>query len=529
MSAEQSFDTVLVVDFGAQYAQLIARRVRECHVYSEIVPSTMPVADMLAKRPKAIILSGGPASVYAEGAPNAPEGLFAAGVPVFGICYGHQVMVRELGGTVERTGAAEYGGTPLHVLGGPGQSAGGLLLAGLGPELSVWMSHGDTSTAAPPGFTVTSQTAGTPAAAVEDRERGLYGVQFHPEVMHTEYGTKMLRRFLDAAGCRPTWTMLNIVEEQTERIREQVGDGRAICGLSGGVDSAVAAALVQRALGDRLTCVFVDHGLLRKGEAEQVEQDFVAATGVKLHVVDASAEFLAALAGVTDPEQKRKVIGREFIRAFERAAREVTADAGAHGEATDFLVQGTLYPDVVESGGGTGTANIKSHHNVGGLPDDLKFQLVEPLRLLFKDEVRKVGEEIGLPSEIVWRQPFPGPGLGIRIIGEVTAERLAILREADAIARAELTAAGLDQTVWQCPVVLLADVRSVGVQGDGRTYGHPVVIRPVTSEDAMTADWARLPYDLLARISTRITNEVREVNRVALDVTSKPPGTIEWE
>jgi GMP synthase (glutamine-hydrolysing) len=529
VSGPGGFDTVLVVDFGAQYAQLIARRVRECHVYSEIVPSTMPVSEMLAKHPKAIILSGGPASVYVEGAPAAPEGLFDAGVPVFGICYGHQVLVRELGGTVERTGAAEYGGTPLHVLGGPGQSAGGLLLAGLGPELSVWMSHGDTSTAAPPGFTVTAQTAATPAAAVEDRERGLYGVQFHPEVMHTEYGTKVLRRFLDAAGCRPTWTMLNIVEEQTERIREQVGDGRAICGLSGGVDSAVAAALVQRAIGDRLTCVFVDHGLLRKGEAEQVEQDFVAATGVKLHVVDASAEFLAALAGVTDPEQKRKVIGREFIRAFERAAREVTADAGAHGEATDFLVQGTLYPDVVESGGGTGTANIKSHHNVGGLPDDLKFQLVEPLRSLFKDEVRKVGEELGLPSEIVWRQPFPGPGLGIRIIGEVTAERLAILREADAIARAELTAAGLDQTVWQCPVVLLADVRSVGVQGDGRTYGHPVVIRPVTSEDAMTADWARLPYDLLARISTRITNEVREVNRVVLDVTSKPPGTIEWE
>ena len=529
MSGPGGFDTVLVVDFGAQYAQLIARRVRECHVYSEIVPSTMPVDEMLAKQPKAIILSGGPASVYAEDAPAAPAGLFAAGVPVFGICYGHQVLVRELGGTVERTGAAEYGGTPLHVLDGPGQSTGGRLLAGLGPELNVWMSHGDTSTIAPPGFTVTAKTAATPAAAVEDAERCLYGVQFHPEVMHTEYGTKILRRFLEAAGCRPTWTMVNIVEEETARIREQVGEGRAICALSGGVDSAVAAALVQRTLGGRLTCVFVDHGLLRKGEAEQVEQDFVAATGVKLHVVDASAEFLAALAGVTDPEQKRKIIGREFIRAFERAARDITADAGAQGEATEFLVQGTLYPDVVESGGGTGTASIKSHHNVGGLPDDLKFHLVEPLRWLFKDEVRKVGEELGLPSEIVWRQPFPGPGLGIRIIGEVTAERLAVLREADAIARAELTAAGLDQTVWQCPVVLLADVRSVGVQGDGRTYGHPVVIRPVTSEDAMTADWARLPYDLLARISTRITNEVREVNRVVLDVTSKPPGTIEWE
>jgi GMP synthase (glutamine-hydrolysing) len=524
VSGPGGFDTVLVVDFGAQYAQLIARRVRECHVYSEIVPSTMPVAEMLAKRPKAIILSGGPASVYAEGAPAAPVGLFDAGVPVFGICYGHQVMVRELGGTVERTGAAEYGGTPLRIL--PEQ---GRLLTGLGEELSVWMSHGDTSTVAPPGFTVTAETNTTPAAAIENAERGFYGVQFHPEVMHTEQGTKILKRFLDAAGVHPTWTMLNIVEEQTERIREQVGTGRALCGLSGGVDSAVAAALVQRAIGDQLTCVFVDHGLLRKGEAEQVEHDFVAATGVRLHVVDAASEFLSALADVTDPEQKRKIIGREFIRAFERAARDITEAAGAQGEVTEFLVQGTLYPDVVESGGGTGTANIKSHHNVGGLPDDLKFHLVEPLRWLFKDEVRKVGEELGLPGEIVWRQPFPGPGLGIRIIGAVTAERLAILREADAIARRELTAAGLDQTVWQCPVVLLADVRSVGVQGDSRTYGHPVVIRPVTSEDAMTADWARLPYDLLARISTRITNEVREVNRVVLDVTSKPPGTIEWE
>ena len=419
MSGPGGFDTVLVVDFGAQYAQLIARRVRECHVYSEIVPSTMPVGEMLAKRPKAIILSGGPASVYAEGAPAAPQGLFEAGVPVFGICYGHQVMVRELGGTVERTGAAEYGGTPLRIA-----PEAGHLLAGLGSELNVWMSHGDTSTVAPAGFIVTAQTAATPAAAIEDGRRGFYGVQFHPEVMHTENGTKILRRFLEAAGCRPSWTMLNIVEEQTERIREQVGGGRAICGLSGGVDSAVAAALVQRAIGDRLTCVFVDHGLLRKGEAEQVEQDFVAATGVEPARRRRRAEFLAALVGVTDPEDKRKVIGREFIRAFERAAREITADAGAHGEPIEFLVQGTLYPDVVESGGGTGTANIKSHHNVGGLPDDLKFQLVEPLRWLFKDEVRKVGEELGLPSEIVWRQPFPGPGLGIRIIGEVTAERL---------------------------------------------------------------------------------------------------------
>jgi GMP synthase (glutamine-hydrolysing) len=516
------FDTVLVVDFGAQYAQLIARRVRECHVYSEIVPSTMPVTEMLAKRPKAIILSGGPSSVYSDGAPPAPAGLFDAGVPVLGICYGFQLMVSELGGTVERTGAAEYGATTLD-------TSGGLLLAGTPARQGVWMSHGDTCTAAPPGFAVTARTGGTPVAAIEDASRQMFGVQFHPEVMHTEHGTRLLSRFLEAAGCRPSWTMLNIVEEQVALIREQVGDGHAICGLSGGVDSAVAAALVQRAIGDRLTCVFVDHGLLRQGEAEQVEQDFVAATGVKLMVANEAGAFLSALAGVTDPEQKRKIIGREFIRAFERAAREITSEAGEHGEACEFLVQGTLYPDVVESGGGTGTANIKSHHNVGGLPDDLKFRLVEPLRWLFKDEVRRVGEELGLPQAIVRRQPFPGPGLGIRIIGEVTAERLAILREADAIVREEMSAAGLDTLVWQCPVVLLADVRSVGVQGDGRSYGHPLVLRPVTSEDAMTADWARLPDEVLARISTRVTNEVPQINRVVLDVTSKPPGTIEWE
>jgi GMP synthase (glutamine-hydrolysing) len=516
------FDTVLVVDFGAQYAQLIARRVRECHVYSEIVPSTMPVADMLAKRPKAIILSGGPSSVYADGAPPAPAGLLSAGLPVLGICYGFQLMVAGLGGTVERTGAAEYGATEMDLL-------GGTLLAGTPASQRVWMSHGDTCTAAPPGFAVTARTAATPVAAVEDATSRMFGVQFHPEVMHTEHGIRLLSRFLELAGCRPSWTMLNIVEEQIERIREQVGGGHAICGLSGGVDSAVAAALVQRAIGDRLTCVFVDHGLLRKGEAEQVEQDFVAATGVRLMVANETEAFGSALAGVTDPEQKRKIIGREFIRAFERAAREITAEAGQHGEACEFLVQGTLYPDVVESGGGTGTANIKSHHNVGGLPEDLKFRLVEPLRSLFKDEVRRVGEELGLPQAIVRRQPFPGPGLGIRIIGEVTAERLAILREADAIVREEMSAAGLDTLVWQCPVVLLADVRSVGVQGDGRSYGHPVVLRPVTSEDAMTADWARLPDDVLARISTRVTNEVPEINRVVLDVTSKPPATIEWE
>jgi GMP synthase (glutamine-hydrolysing) len=540
------FDTVLVVDFGAQYAQLIARRVRECHVYSEVVPSTMPVQEMLAKRPKAIILSGGPSSVYADGAPPAPPGLFDAGVPVLGICYGFQLMVAGLGGTVERTGAAEYGRTVLIRGDDPPQTPpdsggkpfppdplgppeGGILLAGTPVQQQVWMSHGDTCTAPPPGFTVTARTEVTPVAAVENEQRRLFGVQFHPEVMHTEHGLRILARFLELAGCRPSWTMLNIVEEQVALIREQVGGGRAICGLSGGVDSAVAAALVQRAIGDRLTCVFVDHGLLRKGEAEQVEQDFVAATGVRLMVANEAEAFLSALAGVAEPEQKRKIIGREFIRAFERAAREITAEAGQHGEACEFLVQGTLYPDVVESGGGTGTANIKSHHNVGGLPDDLKFHLVEPLRALFKDEVRRVGEELGLPQPIVRRQPFPGPGLAIRIIGEVTAERLQILREADAIVREEMSAAGLDTLVWQCPVVLLADVRSVGVQGDGRSYGHPIVLRPVTSEDAMTADWARLPDDVLARISTRVTNEVPEINRVVLDVTSKPPATIEWE
>ncbi len=512
-------DTVLVVDFGAQYAQLIARRVRECHVYSEIVPHTITAEQIRARAPKAVILSGGPASVYAQGAPQVPAGFFATGVPTFGICYGHQVMAKALGGTVAQTGTAEYGRTALAVV------EGGVLFAGLPAEQSVWMSHGDSVSQAPPGFTVTATTDATPVAAFEDVERGLYGVQFHPEVLHSEYGQKVLERFLlEAAGCRPTWTMGNVVEDQVAAIRAQVGSGRVICGLSGGVDSAVAAALVQRAVGDQLTCVFVDHGLLRKGEAEQVEQDFVASTGVTLHVADASKRFLDALAGVIDPEEKRKAIGREFIRVFEEAAREISQD-----QPVDFLVQGTLYPDVVESGGGAGTSTIKSHHNVGGLPDDLQFALVEPLRKLFKDEVRAVGLELGLPEAIVWRQPFPGPGLGIRIIGEVTQDRLDLLREADAIAREELTKAGLDRDIWQCPVVLLADVRSVGVQGDGRTYGHPVVLRPVSSEDAMTADWARVPYDVLARISTRITNEVREVNRVVLDLTSKPPGTIEWE
>jgi len=518
---------VLVVDFGAQYAQLIARRVRECQVYSEIVPSTMPAAEMLARRPSAIILSGGPASVYAPGAPPAPAGLLESGVPILGICYGFQLMIQGLGGTVARTGTGEYGATSLDLHDGP---AGGVLLAGRPERSQVWMSHGDTCTAAPPGFTVTARSEATPVAAAEDPGRGLYGIQFHPEVLHTDQGLEVLRRFLTAAGCPATWTVGSIVDEQISAIRAQIGPaGRAICGLSGGVDSAVAAALVQRAIGSRLTCVFVDHGLLRQGEAEQVEKDFVAATGVDLTVVDAAGQFLSALAGVTDPEQKRKIIGREFIRAFEQAAVEIAGAAGSHGETVSFLVQGTLYPDVVESGGGTGTASIKSHHNVGGLPADLGFELVEPLRALFKDEVRQAGLELGLPAEIVWRQPFPGPGLAVRIIGEVTAEHLRIVRAADAIARAELSRAGLDRQIWQCPVVLLAGVRSVGVQGDGRSYGYPVVLRPVTSEDAMTADWARLPGDVLAAISTRITNEVAEINRVVLDVTSKPPGTIEWE
>ncbi|BCJ64487.1 glutamine-hydrolyzing GMP synthase [Polymorphospora rubra] len=511
---------VLVVDFGAQYAQLIARRVREARVYSEIVPHSMPVAEMLAKDPAAIILSGGPSSVYAPGAPQVDGALFDTGVPVFGICYGFQAMAQVLGGTVARTGRSEYGGTPLTV-----RPQAGVLLRELPAELPVWMSHGDCVTEAPTGFTVTAESAGAPVAAFEDVAGRRAGVQFHPEVLHTAHGQTVLTRFLyDVAGIEPTWTPENIIDDQVARIRAQVGDKEVICGLSGGVDSAVAAALVHKAVGDQLTCVFVDHGLLRAGEAEQVEKDYVAATGIKLKVVDAADRFLGALDGVTDPEDKRKIIGREFIRVFEAAAREVAAAGDV-----EFLVQGTLYPDVVESGGGTGTANIKSHHNVGGLPDDLQFSLVEPLRTLFKDEVRTLGLQLGLPEAMVWRHPFPGPGLAIRIIGAVSRDRLEVLRAADLIAREELSAAGLDRDVWQFPVVLLADVRSVGVQGDGRTYGHPVVLRPVSSEDAMTADWSRLPYDVVARISTRITNEVPEVNRVVLDVTSKPPGTIEWE
>jgi GMP synthase (glutamine-hydrolysing) len=487
---------VLVVDFGAQYAQLIARRVREANVFSEIVPSHITAAEVSAKAPSAIVLSGGPSSVYADRAPKFDPEILKLGIPVFGICYGFQAMAAALGGVVSQTGKSEFGRTEIKA------EVSSKIFSSLPASQSVWMSHGDAVTQAPAGFTICAVTADTPIAAFEDATGKVAGVQFHPEVLHTEHGQAILKNWLiNIAGCLPNWTTGNIAENEVAKAKALIGSKRVICGLSGGVDSAVAAAIVQRAVGAQLTCVFVDHGLLRSGESEQVQRDFVAATGIDLVVVDAVDQFLSALAGVTDPETKRKIIGREFI----------------------------LYPDVVESGGGTGTANIKSHHNVGGLPDDLKFTLVEPLRTLFKDEVRQVGLELGLPEEIVWRQPFPGPGLGIRIIGEVTQDRLEILRHADLIAREELKAAGLDRQIWQCPVVLLADVRSVGVQGDGRTYGHPIVLRPVSSEDAMTADWSRVPYETLEKISTRITNEVREVNRVVLDVTSKPPGTIEWE
>ena len=492
---------VLVVDFGAQYAQLIARRVREAGVYSELVPHSMPVDEILAKDPKAIILSGGPASVFEPGAPTIDTKVFESGVPVLGICYGFQVMAYELGGKVDKAALGEYGKTSATI-----DDAAGIL-ADSPAEQTTWMSHG-----------------------VADESRKLYGVQWHPEVKHSPLGQKLIENFLHRCAALPNdWNASSIIEDQVKKIREQVGDAEVICGLSGGVDSAVAAALVHKAIGDQLTCVFVDHGLLRKGEVEQVKHDFVAATGIRLITVDAADDFLEALKGVSEPERKRKIIGEKFIRTFEKAQRQVLEEAGARGKEVKFLVQGTLYPDVVESGGGDGAANIKSHHNVGGLPEDIKFQLIEPLRTLFKDEVRAIGTELGLPDEIVWRQPFPGPGLGIRIIGEITKERLDLLREADAIAREELSKAGLDRDIWQCPVVLLADVHSVGVQGDERTYGSPIVLRPVSSEDAMTADWSRVPYDVLATISTRITNECRQINRVVLDCTSKPPATIEWE
>ena len=519
MASNVTSGGVLVVDFGAQYAQLIARRVREANVYSELVPHSITATQVLEKNPAAIILSGGPSSVYAENAPTFDSAILALGIPVFGICYGFQAMAQGLGGVVSQTGKSEYGRTDLDA------KSSAKIFTSIPQSQKVWMSHGDAVTQAPPGFTVVASTSDTAIAAFENETGLLAGVQFHPEVLHSEHGQAILKNWLiNIAKCPATWTTANIAADEIEKARTVIGSKRVICGLSGGVDSAVAAAIIQKAVGDQLTCVFVDHGLLRSGESEQVQRDFVASTGVQLVVVDAVDQFLSALQGVIDPEEKRKIIGREFIRSFEKAARDIAA-----GGDVEFLVQGTLYPDVVESGGGSGTANIKSHHNVGGLPDDLKFSLVEPLRTLFKDEVRQVGLELGLPEEIIWRQPFPGPGLGIRIIGEVTQERLDLLRKADVIARAELKLAGLDRTIWQCPVVLLADVRSVGVQGDGRTYGHPIVLRPVSSEDAMTADWSRIPYDVLEKISTRITNEVQGVNRVVLDVTSKPPATIEWE
>jgi len=509
-----SHDLVLVVDLGAQYAQLIARRVREAHVYSEIVPRTTPVAEMLARRPRAIILSGGPASVHVDGAPSLDPALYDAGVPVLGICYGAQLVARDLGGEVARTGRGEYGRTDLAV------AASGPLFADQPGDQVVWMSHADTITRPPAGFRVLASTGATPAAAFGDADRRVYGVQFHPEVAHTEHGQEILKAFLhEVAGCRPTWTNVSIIEAQVAEIRAQVGTERVLCGLSGGVDSAVAAALVHKAVGDQLTCVFVDTGLLRHEEADQVEDTFRRQFHVDLVHVKAGDRFLAALDDVVEPERKRKIIGETFIRVFEEVARD-------HDDAR-FLVQGTLYPDIVESGGGD-NAVIKSHHNVGGLPDDMELELVEPLRHLFKDEVRAVGEELGLPEDIVWRQPFPGPGLGVRIIGTITPERIEILQRADAIVVEEIKRAGLYREIWQSFAVLPA-VRTVGVMGDDRTYAYPIVIRAVTSDDAMTADWARLPYEVLERISSRIINEVPGVNRVAYDVTSKPPGTIEWE
>ena len=516
MSASGTYDTVLVVDFGAQYAQLIARRVREAHVYSEIVPHTITAAEVAARAPAGIVLSGGPKSVHVEGAPTLDPAIYDLGVPILGICYGAQLVASQLGGEVSRTGRGEYGRTALETRGG-----GGVLLgAGLPDRFNVWMSHFDSIVTPPDGFAVTASTPDAPVAALENLERRIAGVQFHPEVMHSEHGQEVLTRFLyELCGCRPTWTMSSIIETSVEAVRAQVGSGRAICGLSGGVDSAVAAALVHKAIGGQLTCVFVDTGLLRKGEAAQVVETFQRSQGIELIHVRAADRFFERLAGVTDPEDKRKAIGEQFIRVFEEAKGGI---ADAH-----YLVQGTLYPDVIESGT-SDAAKIKSHHNVGGLPEDMDFELVEPLRALFKDEVRRAGEELGLPAEIVWRQPFPGPGLGVRIIGEVTPDKVATLQEADAIVREEIHAAGLERDIWQAFAVL-PDIRTVGVMGDERTYAHPVIIRAVTSEDAMTADWARLPYELLERMSNRIINEVPGVNRVAYDVTSKPPGTIEWE
>ncbi len=512
-----TYDTVLVVDFGAQYAQLIARRVREAHVYSEIVPHRITASEVQKKNPRAIILSGGPKSVHVEGAPVLDPAIYDLGIPIFGICYGHQLIAQQLGGEVSRGGRGEYGRAQLTR-----NNESSILLHDLPSEYSVWMSHFDFVARMPEGFTSSASTPDAPIAVMENAQRKVWAVQFHPEVVHSEYGQKILERFLiELAGCTPNWTMDSIIDTQVAAIRAQVGNARAICGLSGGVDSSVAAALVHKAIGAQLTCVYVDTGLMRKGESEQVVEMFQRNMGIELIHVSAGEKFFNKLAGVVEPEAKRKAIGELFVRIFEENTGGVT-DA-------EFLVQGTLYPDVIESGGSDGTASvIKSHHNVGGLPEDMTLKLVEPLRTLFKDEVRKLGSELGLPDEMVWRQPFPGPGLGVRIIGEVTPERVATLQEADAIVREEVRLAGLEREIWQAFAVL-ADIRSVGVMGDERTYGHPIIIRAVTSDDAMTADWARLPYDLLEKMSNRIINEVPGINRVVYDVTSKPPGTIEWE
>jgi GMP synthase (glutamine-hydrolysing) len=509
-------EEVVVLDFGGQYSQLIARRVRECGVFSELLPHHVGLEEVRRRRPKGVILSGGPASVYEEGAPALERELLELGVPVLGICYGMQLIALALGGRIEGAEVGEFGRSQLTV------SENGRLLAGTPAEQTCWMSHRDTVFAPPPGFIALASSTASPVAAFESVQRGIYGIQFHPEVVHTPYGQQVLTNFLtDVCGCERTWSPTSVIEDQIEAIRAQVGDGRAICGLSGGVDSSVAALLVHRAIGDRLTCVFVDHGLMRKNEGTQVIAAFRDHFHVPLIAVDASDRFLDRLAGVTDPEEKRKRIGTEFIRVFEEEADKL--------DDVHFLVQGTLYSDVIESGGSTGAATIKSHHNVGGLPDDLEFELVEPLRALFKDEVRAVGAELGLPERLVWRQPFPGPGLAIRIVGgEATRERLDILREADAILQDEIRAAGLYRDLWQSFCVL-PDIRTVGVQGDERTYGNVIVIRAVTSDDAMTADWARLPYDLLEKIAARMIGEIRPVGRVVLDITSKPPGTIEWE
>jgi GMP synthase (glutamine-hydrolysing) len=513
-ASQGDFDRVLVVDFGAQYAQLIARRVREARVFSEIVPRDITADEVREKGAVGVILSGGPSSVYAENAYGIDSRIFELGIPVLGICYGHQVMAQSLGGTVASTGTSEFGPAELATI------AGSLLFSDQPETQQVWMSHNDAVSEAPEGFTVTASTSGAPVAAMEDRTRGFYGVQFHPEVKHTEHGQRVLERFLwEACDARPTWTHVGIIEQSVGAIREAVGNGVAICGLSGGVDSSVAAALVHKAIGDQLVCVFVDHGLMRQGEGEQVEETFRNTFHMNLVHVKAEDRFLAGLEGVTDPEEKRKIIGEMFIRVFEEVAAEI--------EDADHLVQGTLYPDVIESGT-EDAAKIKSHHNVGGLPDDIQFELIEPLRDLFKDEVRAVGEELGLPEEIVWRQPFPGPGLAVRIIGDITKERLDILRAADAIVLDEIRRAGLYREIWQTFGVLPA-IKTVGVQGDSRTYAYPLIVRAVTSDDAMTADWARLPHDVLARISSRIINEVEDINRVAYDISSKPPATIEWE